>query len=230
MEDSLIHINYFLIASFLILASIASLFSIPEIYESCRDALTHNPGSQRFFWIMPEGISAAVYAQCFKQTDSTYTMNITHDGEEKTYVSNYEGFYSYHKSFTYPMNSLSDIAAVVDALGSCKQFTRIECKGMLYAGHGGLVDRNGKLYSGYLGGGLPEGKGCACGVTSSCHTSSALCNCDSNMSTMQKDEGYVTNSSILPVTGIKLGDTGSSGENAYHTIGSLQCFGKIIYL
>ena len=174
---------------------------------------------------MPEGSSAAVYAQCFRQPDLTYMMNITHDGEARTYVTNYEDFYSYHKSFTYPMNSLSDIAAVVDALGSCKQFTRIECRNMLYTGHGGLVDRNGKLYPGYLGGGSSEGKGCACGVTSSCRTNSELCNCDSNVDTVLKDEGYVTNSSILPVTGIKLGDTGSSVEYGYHTIGSLQCFG-----
>ena len=195
------------------------------MYKSCRDALTQNPGSQRFFWIMPEGISAAVYARCFKQADSTYMMRINHDGEVRTHVVGYEGFYSYHKSFTYPMNSLSDIAAVVDVLGSCKQFTKVECQNMIYTDHGGLVDRNGKLYSGYLGGGSPEGKGCACGVTSSCHTSSALCNCDSNVDTLLKDEGYVTNSTILPITGIKLGDTGDSGEYGYHTIGSLQCFG-----
>ena len=198
---------------------------ITEIYTSCQDALSQNSGSQRFFWIMPEGSSAAAYAQCSKQADLTYMMSIKHDGETRIYASGYESKYSYYRSFTYPMNSLSDIAAVVDALGSCKQFTKIECKHMIYTGVGGLVDRNGKLFSGYLGGGLPEGKGCACGVTASCHTSSKLCNCDSNVLTVLQDEGYVTNSSILPVTGIKLGDTGSSDEYAYHTVGSLQCYG-----
>ena len=198
---------------------------IAEIYKSCRDALTQNPGSQRFFWIMPEGISTAVYARCFKQADSTYMMRINHNGEARTYSSGYESSQSYHKSFTYLINSLSDIAAVVDVLGSCKQFTKVECKHMVYTAYGGLVGRNGKFYSGYLGGGLAEGKGCACGVTTSCHTSTRLCNCDSNVDTLLKDEGYVTNSTILPITGIKLGDTGSSTEYAYHTVGSLQCYG-----
>ena len=50
--------------------------------------------------------------------------------------------------------------------------------------------------------GSSEGKGCACSVTSSCHTKSGLCSCDSNMLTVLKDEDYATSSSILPVTGI----------------------------
>ena len=198
---------------------------ISEIYTSCQDALTQNSGSQRFFWIMPEGSSAAVYAQCFKQADLTYMMSIKHDGETRIYASGYESKHSYKRDFTYPMNSISDIAAVVDALGSCKQFTKVECMHMVYTGYGGLLGRNGKLYSGYLGGGSSEGKGCACGVTTSCNTGANLCNCDSNVAILLKDEGYVTNATILPITGIRLGDTGSSGEYAYHTVGSLQCYG-----
>ena len=179
---------------------------------------------------MPEESSAAVYAQCFRQSDLTYMIKVTHNGEARTHVVGYESKHSYFRSFAYPMNSLNDIAAVVDVLGSCKQFTKLECKHVMYTNFGGLVDRNGKLYSGYLGGGLPEGIGCACGITSTCDTRSKLCNCDSNVNTILKDEGYVTNSSILPVTGIRLGDTGHSGEYAHHTVGSLQCFGRIIYL
>ena len=184
-----------------------------------------HPGSKRFFWIMPDGNSAAVYAQCSKQSDSTYMMEIKHDSESRIYVKGYESSYSYSKSFTYIMNNLGDIISVVDALGSCKQLTRVECFGMVYTNSGGLVDRNGVLYSGYLGGGTADGKGCACGTTRTCYTSSKLCNCDSNVFTFLKDEGYVTNNSILPITGIKLGDTGHSREYGYHTIGSLQCFG-----
>lgn len=187
-----------------------------------------HPGSKRFFWIMPEGISAAVYAQCSKQSDSTYMMEVKHDSESRIYAKGYERAYSYSKSFTYVMNSLGDISSVVDALGSCKQFTRVECYGMMYRGYGGLVGRNGVLYSGYLGGGTADGKGCACGIGSTCHKSTKLCNCDSNVLTLLKDEGYVRNSTILPVTGIKLGDNGHSAEYGYHTIGSLQCFGMSV--
>ena len=177
---------------------------------------------------MPESISAAVYAQCFKQADSTYMMSIKHDGETRIYASGYESRHSYKRYFTYPINIISDIAAVVDALGSCKQFTKVECMHMVYTGYGGLLGRNGKLYSGYLGGGSSEGKGCACGVTASCNTGANLCNCDSNVAILLKDEGYVTNVTILPITGIRLGDTGSSGEYGYHTVGSLQCYGKTV--
>ena len=179
---------------------------------------------------MPEDSSAAVYAQCIRQSDLTYMIRVRHNGQARTRVVGYEGKHSYHRSFAYPINSLNDITAVVDVLGSCKQFTKLECKHVKYTSFGGLVDRNGKLYSGYLGGGFSEGIGCACGVTSTCDKSSKLCNCDSNVNTILKDEGYVTNSSILPVTGIRLGDTGHSWEYAYHTVGALQCFGRIIYL
>ena len=203
-----------------------NLFSFPEVYKSCQDALLENPGSKRFFWIVPAGISAGVYAQCYKQSESAYVIQIRHDSQTKTYVSGYENRRSYSKSFTYDMNNLNDITAVVDVLGNCRQHTTIECKHMVYSGYGGLVDRNGVLRSGYLGGGPSSGRGCACAIDKTCHTSSASCNCDSNVSIVLKDEGYVTNSTMLPITGIKLGDTGSSGEYAYHTIGPLQCFGR----
>ena len=77
--------------------------------------------------------------------------SIKHDGEARTYVSGHRGFYSYCKSFAHPKNSLSDITAVLDALGSYKQFTEVVRKHMIYTYHGGLADKRGKLCSGFLG-------------------------------------------------------------------------------
>ena len=176
---------------------------------------------------MPEGISAAVYAQCRKQPDSTHKMLMSHNSQLRIYVAGYEAQLSYSKVFNYFENTVEDISAVVDALGSCRQHTKIECKHMVIRNYGGFVTGNGTLLKGYVGGGTYNGQGCACGITKTCDTSTALCNCDSNVATVLKDEGYVTNKAFLPLTGIKLGDTGQTGEYAYHTIGPLECFGKL---
>ena len=203
-------------------------FTIAEIFKSCRDALKENPGNERYFWIMPEGLTAAVYSQCLKQNNSTHKMVITHNSQFRKYVSGYESPFTYGRVLNYHQNTVEDIAAVVDALGSCRQHTKIECKAMIMRNYGGLVTRDGTLLKGYVGGGTYNGQGCACGITKTCHTSTALCNCDSNVVTVLKDEGYVTNKAFLPLTGIKLGDTGSTSEYAYHTIGPLECFGKLL--
>ena len=53
------------------------------------------------------------------------------------------------------------------------------------------------------------------------------CNCDINTEVLNHDEGYETNKQLLPLTAIAMGDTGASNEYAYHTIGSLQCSGRL---
>ena len=44
---------------------------------------------------------------------------------------------------------------------------------------------------------------------------------------LNHDEGYETNKELLPLTAIAMGDTDASNEYAYHTIGSLQCSGRL---
>lgn len=198
---------------------------ITEIFKSCREALAAYPASDLNYWIKPEGTSSAAYGKCYKQVDSTFLFRIMHNSESRLLCNGYERPGSYHRPFFYPQNTVEDLSAVVDALGSCKQRTKMECVHMTLVNYASLIDRKGKDLS-YFGGGPQDGKGCACGITGTCHSNRYLCNCDANTYSVLIDEGDVTNQTALPLTGIKLGDTGSSSEYGYHTVGPLECFGK----
>ena len=50
-----------------------------------------------------------------------------------------------------------------------------------------------------------------------------LCNCDANDSVWRYDEGYITDKQRLPLTEVRLGDTGHAGEIGKFTVGPLEC-------
>lgn len=109
----------------------------------------------------------------------------------------------------------------MDSSTSCKQHIKIEGSGMYLSDNGYLVDRSGTHLSGF---GVPKGiSGCQCGLTNSCIVSSIKCNVDKNDDSHQMDEGDITDKESLPVTEIRLGDTGDSSEYGYHTLGKVEC-------
>ena len=65
--------------------------------------------------------------------------------------------------------------------------------------------------------------GCKCGIDGSCIESSKVCNCDANEKKWRYDEGYVTEKARLPITEIRMGETGGVDEKGGHTIGKLEC-------
>ena len=65
--------------------------------------------------------------------------------------------------------------------------------------------------------------GCKCGITRSCANPQRLCNCDANDNVLRHDEGYITDKRRLPLTEVRLGDTGSANEWGSYTIGPLLC-------
>ena len=76
----------------------------------------------------------------------------------------------------------------------------------------------------YWGGASPGSGKCACGMTNSCADSSYGCNCDKNDSVWREDSGFLTDKTKLPVKQLRFGDV-NSGEEGYHTLGKLKCFG-----
>ena len=107
----------------------------------------------------------------------------------------------------------------MDSSASCKQHIKIESIGMQLLRQGYLVDRSGTQLSGF---GVPKDKsGCQCGLTNSCIISSLKCNSDINKDSYQVDQGYIPDKESLPVTEIRLGDTGT--EYGYHTLGKVEC-------
>ncbi|XP_013402745.1 uncharacterized protein LOC106168282 [Lingula anatina] len=122
--------------------------------------------------------------------------------------------------------SVDQVAAYVDYVGtSCSQYIKYECYHSLINGYGGWYDRHGQKAP-FWGGGDPDGTSinCACAQDGSCADSSKECNCDKNDNVWRSDEGYITESSYLPISMIKFGDTGG-GEEGYHTVGPLTCYG-----
>ena len=168
----------------------------------------------------------AVKVRCVKDSGGKIWAQFDHDSEKRTYVTGYEANASYKKKFKYDgINELADIIAFIESSTSCKQFTKVECKNMCFImkNCAYLEGRNGRRLS-YFGGGPAGGAGCACGITGTCDKAGNKCNCDSNNNSVLKDEGFVTKKADLPLSGIALGDTGSSWtEYGYHTIGKLQC-------
>ena len=76
----------------------------------------------------------------------------------------------------------------------------------------------------YWDGATADSEKCKCGMTNSC-SGGHLCNCHENDAQLREDSGYLTDKNILPVMQLRFGDTGSSNEYGFHTLGKLLCWG-----
>lgn len=88
---------------------------------------------------------------------------------------------------------------------------------------GWWVARDG-VQMNYWRGASPGSQKCACGVSKSCSSSNLLCNCDKNDYVWREDSGILTDKSTLPVSELRFGDTGDSGEKGFYTLGKLKCY------
>ena len=152
---------------------------------------------------------------------------ISHDSESRTHVKGYETKGSYSRDIRYTGASLSQLASLTRISSQCEQFIKYECIGsQLFqntAFYGWWVSRDSSKMT-YWGGASSNGK-CACGMTNSCANPSYGCNCDAESYVWHEDSGLLTDKTKLPVIQLRFGDTGDSGEQGYHTLGKLKCFG-----
>ena len=152
---------------------------------------------------------------------------ISHDSENRTHVIGYEIAGGYSRNISYTGASLSQLAGLTRVSLHCEQFIKYECRGSLLLYNN---DRNGWWVSrdstkmAYWGGTSGNGN-CACGMTNSCADSRRGCNCDKNDNVWREDSGLLTDKTKLPVKELRFGDTGNSGEEGYHTLGKLKCYG-----
>ena len=150
---------------------------------------------------------------------------ISHDSESRTRVKGYEGRGSYSRDVHYTEASLSQLASLTKVSSHCEQFIKYECYGsMLFRGGcAWWLSRDSKMMT-YWRGASGRGK-CACGMTNSCADRRYGCNCDKNDYVWREDSGLLTDKSHLPVKQLRFGDTGDKGEQGYHTLGKLKCYG-----
>ena len=154
---------------------------------------------------------------------------ISHDSESRTSVKGYESPGTYLRDVRYAKVSLSQLASLTRVSSHCEQFIKYECHGSHLLNnvnnhkYGWWVSRDSTKMT-YWGGASDNGK-CACGMTNSCANPSYGCNCDKNDYVWREDSGLLTDKTKLPVKQLRFGDTGNSGEQGYHTLGKLKCFG-----
>ena len=92
---------------------------------------------------------------------------------------------------------------------------------MIVAGpHGWYVSRQGSQIN-YWSGAPVNSRKCASGTTNSC-VAKVNCNCNINDNKGGEDSGYLTDKNTLPVTELRLSDTGDSYEIGYHTLGNVR--------
>ena len=155
---------------------------------------------------------------------------ISHDSESRTSVQGCEPRGCYSRDVHYTGTSLSQLASLTRVSSHCEQFIKYECYDSLLLNNNDLygwwVSRDSTKMT-YWGGASVSGK-CACGMTNSCADSTDGCNCDKNDYVWREDSGLLTDKTHLPVKQLRFGDvTNASGEQGYHTLGKLKCYGMV---
>ena len=144
-------------------------------------------------------------------------------------VDGYESAGSYSRKIKYDL-PMERITAIIKTSMKCEQFIKYQCydSGLWFAttSYAWWVSRQGTQMK-YWGGAAVNSKKCACGMTNSC-AGGGSCNCDKNDAVLREDSGFLTDKNTLPVTELRLGDTGTRNgidEHGYHTLRELLCWG-----
>ena len=209
-------------------------FNYPE--RSCSDIKAQNPQATSGSYVIdPDGDGGNEPFTVFCDMADKNGVGVTvvgHDSEARTLVDGYEEPGSYVKYITYTATGLTGVAqlaGLADVSAHCEQFIKYECYGALLFRNNECwwVSRDNEKMI-FWGGAKPgDYKKCACGVTSpnSCADPNYGCNCEMNDATWREDSGLLTEKSQLPVMELRFGDTGSSSEKGYHTLGKFKCYG-----
>ena len=153
---------------------------------------------------------------------------INHDSEARKRVTGYGDSGSYKKVITYDL-TVEQIVNVINSSRHCKQYIRWDCYSAglyLQLSDGPFswwVSRQGYKMINW-GGATSGSKNCACGMTYSCFDPQWSCNCDGMEDRWAEDSGFLVDKKYLPVSELRFGETGSSFEKGYHTLGKLLCW------
>ena len=205
--------------------------------KTCSDIKSHSSQAVGASYVIdPDGEGGyepfTVYCDMTDKNGVGVTV-VSHDSEARTPVNGYEDPGSYDRSVNYTapgLTSVAQLAGLPIASAHCEQFIKYEClhNSIFFNGdsYGWWVSRN-FLDMFYWGGATPaDNYKCACGLTNSCANPSYGCNCDKNDDVWREDSGFLTEKSDLPVLQLRFGDTGSSNERGYHTLGKFKCYGN----
>lgn len=205
--------------------------------KTCSDIKSHSSQAVTASHVIdPDGEGGyepfTVYCDMTDKNEVGVTV-VSHDSEARTLVNGFEGAGAYVRNVHYiapGLTGVEQLAGLPDVSTHCEQFIKYEClhNPTLFNGdkYGWWVSRNYEDMT-YWGGATPaDSYKCACGLTNSCANPSYGCNCDINDGEWREDSGFLTEKSDLPVLQLRFGDTGSSSESGYHTLGKFKCYGN----
>ena len=199
---------------------------------SCRDLKSRNSSVTNGNYVIdPDGVGGVTPFIVFCDMNDKAGVGVTvisHDSETRTLVNGCDPAGCYSRDVTYTGASLAQLASLTRVSSHCEQFIKYECyHSMLLEGSDGwLVSHDGTNMT-YWGGASPGSNKCACGMKNTCADPNLPCNCDKNDQVWREDSGLLTHKSDLPVSQLRFGDTGTSYEKGYHTLGKLKCYGHV---
>ena len=196
---------------------------------SCSVIKKYTGSASGNYVIDPDGAGGlapfTVYCDMSDKNEAGVTV-ISHDSESRTHVTGCNPAGCYSRDIHYIGVNLPQLASLTRVSSHCEQFIKYECyDSMIFRWeHGWWLSRDSTKMT-YWGGASPGSGKCACGMTNSCANPSYGCNCDKNDRVWREDSGLLTDKTHLPVKQLRFGDTGSSFEQGYHTLGKLKCYG-----
>ena len=189
--------------------------------------------SSEYCLLDSEGDGTPYTALCNVTQDlsRTYTI-ITHNKMTKTGVGETRIVGSLFKhDVTYTSShSMEQIRKLIRKSKKCRQHIRFHCFSSKLLNspngpsHAFWLSHDGNRQD-YWGGADPGSKKCACGMPgpSSCEGTAKFCNCDNKDPQWRVDEGYLTDKSTLPVTGLEFSKKSAKSD---FTLGPLECWGN----
>ncbi|XP_022105251.1 contactin-associated protein like 5-3-like [Acanthaster planci] len=198
----------------------------PTSFVSCADLKRRGYQTNGSHIVDPDGPGQGETPSEVKCDMSTGATILQHDSEARQLVHGCEAAGCWIHDVTY-YQPMEFVLALINASSWCQQFIQYECFSSVLWRRSGepigwAVSRdNGRLAN---WGGVATGtEGCQCQFTEECP--GRKCNCDANDDEWRSDEGFLTDSTKLPIVRLQFGDVGGYRENGYVTLGPLTCFG-----
>ena len=204
-------------------------------WRSCQQFLQFSGQSEGEVLIDPDGPGALepVMVLCHIE-DNDFVTSVSHSNPEPTKVDGFQTAGSFSQAILY---SAPDrlVELLVSTAESCRQSLRYDChqSGLLgraevWEPWGWWQSWAGERQNQWAGAAMGSGL-CECGERGDCVEGWARCNCDSNLTQWSSDHGVITDKTLLPVTRLHFGDTGTplDSKEGRFTLGPLACSHRI---
>eukprot|EP00105_Crassostrea_gigas_P023983 XP_011444069.1 PREDICTED: uncharacterized protein LOC105339966 [Crassostrea gigas] len=190
--------------------------------RNCEDWRLHGYTKSATFNVEPkqDGIVFSVY--CDMTSVPAQTV-FKHDFNAREHVGYAVGGWYADVNPVYSL-TMQNIESAILLTSSCQQYIKYECnssKLLLQKTYSKWESRDSvKRY--YWGDANQQSGYCACGLTGTCADPAKECNCLIEDDTLREDSGYLTDSSLLPVTRVVI-RMSSFSSDGYLTIGPMTC-------